>query len=494
MFLLFSVIVAFTFQQISYGSGGSCCFEVEIDKTEYMPGETIHILVQSSGNHENSNQTFLLKISDITYGPDHPDIIYQEQASLNNGRSELEYEIPQKESNRYRYLISVESTIGNDLTTFVTKKGANKIIISDVAVLNPQVKQGENLKIEAKIVDGMGNPIHYLRVTTDSEVPKENCDANEGYEAFGRDLSPTASLQPRYWPDGIINGTIPIVNTVKPGKYNLVISASADVEGFERAHDTIQYEILYNPEKPKPHSLFKPFTVDFDESKFFTEQTISVEGVTTYNSCGETLSNVPVKAEIKHYDIVAMRYLETVQSKDAVSDENGRFSFSFPPVGVKPGYFTIHLTAMYDGVEQTVGTEMPYNVKNFTISAEGKEFDVVADARYSIPLNVEFNQQEKKITADFDTSDSFKRVGLTVPHELLDGEFVIFVNGVERTDIWYSKITGFTIFGFESNTDKTHIEIIGTSAIPEFGPISGLVLVISLISVVTLGTRLRLNL
>jgi hypothetical protein len=89
--------------------------------------------------------------------------------------------------------------------------------------------------------------------------------------------------------------------------------------------------------------------------------------------------------------------------------------------------------------------------------------------------------------------DSFKRITLTVPHELLDGEFVIFVNSVERTDIGYAKVTGYTTFGFESNTDMTRINIIGTSEIPEFGSISGLVFVVSLISAVTFGTMLRRN-
>jgi hypothetical protein len=285
------------------------------------------------------------------------------------------------------------------------------------------------------------------------------------------------------------------MNTARPGTYDLTLYANGDMEGYQSEQKPFQITIeQYDGPRDPPYSVFLPFDFKFKPG-FMTEQAINFTGRTAYNGCGPPIPNVPIKAEIKKYDPKTSQWLETIATQNVVSDENGYYDIYFEPIGRQAGYFSVLFTSEYPGVEHTFGIETPHNIKNFTISAEGKNFDVVADAWYSIPLKAEFNQQEKKLVVDVDTSDSFKRIALTVPHELLDGEFVIFVNGVERTDIGYSKIKGYTTFGFEENSDKTRIEIIGTSAIPEFGPLSSLILVVSLISMIgVFGTKFRKNL
>lgn len=414
---------------------------------------------------------------------------------MQDGKAIFEYKLEQKDSNRYRYRVDVDTPAYSEPKMFFSKKDASKIVISDFKVLNPLIKQGEPIKFEAKVVDGVGNPAHYLRISASAEIPHQSCSPERaGWIGASIDVSPLYSTQPDYWSKGIVKGEIPISNTAMPGKYDFQIYAGGEVQGYQIDGQVSQIEIeQYSGPRDPPYSVFAPFDFAFKPG-FMTEQEINFTGQTTYNGCGPPIPNVPIKVEIKKYDPKTSQWLETVATQNLVSDENGYYHVYFEPIGVQAGYFSLLFTSEYPGVEQTFGIETPHNIKNFTIPAEGKNFDVMVDGWYSIPLKAEFNQQEKKLAVDVDTSDSFKRIALTVPHELLDGEFVIFVNGVERTDIGYAKVTGYTTFGFESNTDMTRIDIIGTSAIPEFGPISGLVLVVSLISVVTFGTRLRRNL
>lgn len=486
VFFVLVAISVFLIPQLAYGGGWyPCCFDLKLDKTEYSPGETVQISIISSGDYENSNEMVSLKISDITYGPDYASVVFEDQKTLQEGKAVFEYKLPQKDSDRYRYLVVVDTPGEDKSKMFFTKKDANKIIISDLKVLNPVLKQGEPIRFEAKVVDGVGKPAHYLRILATGDIPHQLCSIETvGSAGAYLDVSPLYSLQPDYWSAGIIKGQIPIMNTAKPGSYDLVLSANGEMEGYQSEQKSFQITIeQYDGPRDPPYSVFVPFDFKF-KSGFMTEQAINFTGQTAYNGCGPPIPNVPIKIEIKKYDPKTSEWLETIATQNVVSDENGYYQVYLEPIGRQAGYFSVLFTSDYPGVEQTFGLETPHNIKNFTISAEGKNFDVMIDAWYSIPLNVEFNQQEKKLAVDVDTSDSFKRIALTVPHELLDGEFVIFVNGVERTDIGYSKIKGYTTFGFEGDSDKTRIEIIGTSAIPEFGTIAVLILIASILPII----------
>ncbi|MGI0009545.1 MAG: hypothetical protein ACRD92_08000 [Nitrosopumilaceae archaeon] len=479
--------------KMTFGSGWyPCCVGWSLDKIEYQPGDTVRVLVTATDEFEHSNETVVVKISDVTYGPDYASVVFEDQKALQDGKVLFEYKLPQKDSDRYRYQVFVDTPAEDKSKIFFTKKDASKIVISDLKVLNPVLKQGEPIRFESKVVDGVGNPAHYLRILVTGDIPHQLCSTEiAGSAGAYLDVSPLYSLQPDYWSAGIIKGQILIMNTAKPGLYNLTLYASGDIEGYQNEQKSFPITIeQYDGHRDSPYSVFTPFNFKFQPG-FMTEQTFNFTGQTAYNGCGPPLPNVPIKVEIKKYDLKSSKWLETVATQNVVSDENGYYHVYFDPIGLQAGYFSILFTTDYPGVNNTFGIETPYNTKNFTINAEGKEFVIETDTWYSIPLNVEFSQKDKKLTFDVDTSDSLKRITLSVPHELLDGEFVIFVNGVERTDIGYNKIQGYTIFGLESNTDKTHIEIIGTSAIPEF-PVAGMILIAS-ITAMMITTRTKWN-
>lgn len=479
--IVISVSVIFIlYPSQSYGSGYyPCCIESNLDKTEYNPGDTAKITVTGTGNYDNSNGEITVKISDVTFGPDYTNVVYQTQKTLQNGKAELEYKTPQS-SDRYRYLLTVESPAGVESKMFFTKKDASKIIISDVKLLAPKVKQGEQIKLEARIVDGVGNPIHYLRVSANSQVPTQNCPDQEA--GVGGDMSPLYSIQPRYWSEGIINGTIPVSDTAKPGTYDLVIGIGSNIAGYSSTQTTTQFQIIETDHRDKPYALFGIFSPHFG-SGFMTQSTINITGTTNYNQCGPALPHVSVKAEIKRYDMQKSTHIETLKTKETVSDENGIFHISFDPIGLRTGYYTIILTATYQGIHDTRGSEMPHNIKNFIISTEGKNFTVMVDSWYFIPLNATFDKENKKLTLDLNTSDSFRRVDFTIPSELLDGKFTVLVNGQERDGV-IRNYDGYSSFSpWPSEDNHTTIEIIGTSAIPEF-PLYQDVFVISIMSMI----------
>lgn len=466
--------------QTVFGGGWyPCCIDFKLDKTEYSPGETVFIRVIGDQDFEHSTGIVSIKISEVTFGPDYANVVYQEQKTLEDGKAVFEYKTLQS-SDRYRYLLTVESPTGIQSKMFFTKNDASKIVLSDVKLLTPTVKQGDAIKLEAKIVDGVGKPIHYLRVYSDSMVPQENC--HDQLSGVGRDASPLYSVQPKYWSEGIINSTIPVINTAKPGTYDLRISATGDMEGFLPQETTIQYEIIRGMPKGPPYTVFVPIQYDFGPG-FMTEKPINFTAKTAYNGCGYIIPNVPIRAEIKRYDLQKGQWMETLQTKDVTSDENGIYNVSFDPIGLKAGYYSVLLTSHYQGVEQTVGFETPHNIKNFTISEEGKDFTITVDGWYFIPLDVTFDKENKKLTLELDTSDPFRRVDFRIPSELLDGEFkTVFVNGQER-DASAQKYEGYTWFApWPGEDDHTVIEVVGTSAIPEF-PFALLALIVAIIPI-----------
>jgi hypothetical protein len=128
---------------------------------------------------------------------------------------------------------------------------------------------GLDLKFEAKIVDGVGNPFHYLNALALRCSTSSGCAQQANVY---KDVSPLRSVQERYWSEGIINGTIPIAYTARPGIYNLTLQAGGNYDGYSSAITKIPFEIIANPVKPRPYALFKPFTVNFTKD-FFTNQT-----------------------------------------------------------------------------------------------------------------------------------------------------------------------------------------------------------------------------
>lgn len=497
IFLSFTCLVLL-YAEEALASGGPSGYDyrMKLDKTEYKAGETVKIIVDAA-HYDEPVDSISIRIVDATNDVLGKNIIYKETKKPDSTRTEFSFRIPEFQLpwTPYRYMVILDTPYGGDRQFFFSKGGASKIMLSDLQIKNPVVMQAEELEFSAKIVDGTGNPIPHVRVLVVGDVPYQSCPAEiSGRADVHSDVSPSISYQSDYALSGIIKGKAKINDMAMPGKYQLKIFANGDAPGYALAEQAFEIEILETDKpRPLPYGLFAPIQYDFGSS-FMTEQPINITARTTYNGCGPALPNLPVKAEIKKYDTKAGKWLGTIATKETESDENGYFNVYFDPIGKKAGQYSVSFTASYLGKESTAGIMGDqHNVKDYTLHAEGDDFTVRVDGWYSIPLDLEFDQAEKKITLDADTSDTYKRLVITIPSALLDGDFVILENGVQRTDIEHQKHNSSTTFDFRANLDSTKIEIIGTSAVPEFGTIAVLILTVLILSVVLFTRFSRLN-
>ncbi|MFZ1075805.1 MAG: PEFG-CTERM sorting domain-containing protein [Nitrosotalea sp.] len=71
--------------------------------------------------------------------------------------------------------------------------------------------------------------------------------------------------------------------------------------------------------------------------------------------------------------------------------------------------------------------------------------------------------------------------------------FTVFVDGHEKG---YATSTAFgtdTVITVVTPNGTSHVEIVGTHAAPEFGPVALAILAISIISIIVISTRTRLK-
>ena len=130
-----------------------------------------------------------------------------------------------------------------------------------------------------------------------------------------------------------------------------------------------------------------------------------------------------------------------------------------------------------------------------TISAEGKDFDFKFGFEdRGIMFSVEdmiFDQQGKslKIITDNPTNEHV-RFEISIPHEFLNGNMTTLMDGELRTDFDQRHILGHSITVFKLPPGEHTVEIIGTSAIPEFQTIAMFVLLVSILPVIFLRKQL----
>ena len=157
--------------------------------------------------------------------------------------------------------------------------------------------------------------------------------------------------------------------------------------------------------------------------------------------------------------------------------------------------YDILIESEYDGFEydQNFNFRMA-NTEIFHFTWDDEKIPVTVKGECSVPLSMNFDQPNKTMTIELDTSDAKKRFGIHFPHNLLDGELTVLVNGDVLFDNYsINKRHDETMVRVDANSDFTTVEIIGTSAIPEFQTIVMLILMISVLPVILLRKRLEIK-
>ncbi len=158
-----------------------------------------------------------------------------------------------------------------------------------------------------------------------------------------------------------------------------------------------------------------------------------------------------------------------VEQRIEQTDADGKITYTFTPT--KVGHYKTLISTEYPGVKDTHYMKYPVGIRdNFTIVAEGKQFQIkVGGPWYSSTQikNLEFNQQEKRLSMEIDKTDRVTRLDINIPYELLDGGYTVFTNGKQiRTDVGNSETSAVVYVPVDDTV--TNIDVVGTTAIPEF--------------------------
>lgn len=499
-----------------------CYFSMHLEKTIYSPGDLVNIRAEHC-NPEGNSDNVTLVVADprnLTeesfisgeYIQNNDNILYTEIKQAVNGIANFTYQIP-SDSKNYRYLVAINpgQMGGYDYGFFFTKPDADKIVISDIRVLNPEVKQGENLNFELKVTDGIGNPLPLLIVYPSTVY--NDCSGQREIEQPVALGEKSADEQQQYASSGKMYGWLPIPLGVA-GKYDLRIKATtenypisnawitAEVRGleFEVSDESAikdELKLFADTERPlNPSEPLQSLVISSDnQSSHVVDWDVSgspphLSGQLVHSKCIPETQEIPVQVKLEKLGINPDNYSEspsqscyTDSSLCKVEQEISNKEFKTTPIDFfylgdemhlaqqSPGEYLVTLTASYEGKDYSnFVVARLHNYKAYPISAEGRDFEVRVDGWYSNPSQLQFDKEAKKIVLQTDSPDPLKRIDISIPHELLDGSFKILVNGVEQDleNGSIKKIEGYTLFNLKLDEGTSMIEIIGTTAIPEF--------------------------
>jgi predicted secreted protein with PEFG-CTERM motif len=171
------------------------------------------------------------------------------------------------------------------------------------------------------------------------------------------------------------------------------------------------------------------------------------------------------------------------------------YQFTFDKKGQYPYYCLIH-PWMTGTVLVTDGYQTIPDVGQ-TIGDGKSVFDVEYRFNRALSLNT-ITEGQKSITFEIlgNAQSDDNTLKLRLPAGLIDGPFVIIVDGEKLTDYEHFKDNDLNTISISIPDDSKLLTIIGTSIVPEFGSLSIVILAIAIVSIMITGqkSRFRLNL
>lgn len=169
---------------------------------------------------------------------------------------------------------------------------------------------------------------------------------------------------------------------------------------------------------------------------------------------------------------------------------------SFPYTFTEPGnfpYFCIVHPWMEGIVSVTAGYSIIPNV-GIQIGDGSKSFDIEYDFNRILSTAI-IDEEQKSITFEIigvSKSDNHD-LEILLPVELIDGPFIMWVDDVKIVDFELVEKDNLNILSVPLNADAKYLTIIGTSIVPEFGPVIMLILVASIVPILFLSKRFHFN-
>ena len=169
------------------------------------------------------------------------------------------------------------------------------------------------------------------------------------------------------------------------------------------------------------------------------------------------------------------------------------FSYTFDEVGTYSYYCEPH-PWMQGTVFVSAGFSIVPNVGK-DVGDGSTIFDVAYNFNRILSTAV-IDEEQKSITFDImgNTKSDLHDLELHLPSELISGPFVILVDDQKISDFEHVlDEDGLNILFIPLDASSKTISIFGTSVVPEFGSMAFLILSISIVSVILISQKFRLN-
>ena len=168
------------------------------------------------------------------------------------------------------------------------------------------------------------------------------------------------------------------------------------------------------------------------------------------------------------------------------------FSHTFDDIGDYTYYCIVH-PWMEGAVIVTAGySVIPHVGKQ--IGDGSVFFDVEYDFDRVLSTSM-INEEQKSITFEIigNTESKNSDLEIRLPSELIDGPFVIWVDGEKLSDFELAQEDDLNVLTMNLDPGSRSFTIIGTYIVPEFGPIAVTVLVVSVVAMIVLSQRFRIR-
>jgi len=167
------------------------------------------------------------------------------------------------------------------------------------------------------------------------------------------------------------------------------------------------------------------------------------------------------------------------------------FSYKFTETGSYPYFCLVH--PWMDG--SVIVTAGYYIIPN--VGKQAGDGSIFFDVEYDfnrVLSTVVIDEQQKSITFEIvgNIVSENNDLELRLPSELLDGPFVIWVDGQKLSDFEHIQGDELNVLLVPLNADSKIITIVGTSIVPEFGSMTMVILTVSIVTMVFLSQRFKI--
>ncbi len=286
---------------------------------------------------------------------------------------------------------------------------------------------------------------------------------------------------------------------------NVTIAAKSNSESqYNRNADSnesashVHYKTAY--EKISANSDDE-FTVQSERHLYKPGDNVTIEGSIWSSLLSSTgnINTVSIKVTDNDGNVV-------YDGKSQISD--GEYSTVFQLTSeAKKGAYNVDVVADVNAdVLNTLSLKTKSNLESSTkivvvnpnavsIKANGKDFDVQIASNSTSITNVNYDEQSKKLSFTVAGDAGTKGVTeITIPKSLLNGDFTVMLDGQAMAQSDVVEIANAdveTTLEINYHHSTHQIDIIGTSAVPEFNSLALIVLVASISTMIGFSNKIR---